>query len=389
VGIAFLLGTGILTIFSRTDWGRQQVLAYTLQTLGGSVNARLAVERIDGNLLTGARLYGFTIADSVGVPLAVIDSLYLRYRVATFPGGDIVITRLQAYGSEISIFRLPGDTLWNYQGIFQGPAEPAAGEPRATLIEHLELYDAKVSIRAPLAADSRLPAARQEEVIQEILADTARWMIEGTDSTGYIRTTLIDVPHAEVQEVYIGPDEREGIFFNVIDAGAVVRLWMEPPLEIRTVKAQMHLQAGIVNYRVENVELANSVGTSVGRIDLTGDRPMYDVFIDTPRFAVADLRWLYPWLPADTTAGRGSLKLWLEDKPDGLQVVAREVVLDMPGTRITGRFGLFTEPAEDALHFVDVDLQADPMWVESVERLLPEDLPVDGLVVGGVTIRGS
>jgi hypothetical protein len=222
VAIAFLIGVVGIFTFSRTRWGRDQVLIYTLGALGGRLNGKLAVERIDGDLLTGAKLYGFTLTDSAGVPLAVIDSVFVRYRVASFTGGDMVINQLDVYGPDISLFRLAGDTLWNYQAIFLDPDPTPGGEPRATLIENLQLFDADISIRVPLETDSRLPPARQEALMQEILADTARWMIEG-DSAGYIRTSLIYVPHAELREVYISPDERGITSASTTTASAITQ----------------------------------------------------------------------------------------------------------------------------------------------------------------------
>ena len=43
----------------------------------------------------------------------------------------------------------------------------------------------------------------------------------------------------------------------------------------------------------------------------------------------------------------------------------------------------------DTLRFVDVDLTADPVRVSTIEKMLPEGLPVRGLVLGGVDIRGE
>lgn len=390
VGLAIAFATGIVVLISlsRTEWGRDQVLEYTLSALGGRLNGDLTVVRLEGNLITGARLYEIRLDDTTGVPLAVIDSAFIRYRLATLTGGDVVINRLDVYGADINIFRLHGDTLWNYQGVFQDPTPDPVGDPTATLVENLRLYETDVTIRMPLVMDARLPEARQEQELAMILADTARWMTEETPE-GYLRTNLMDIAGAEVAELFIGPDERGGIFLEVVDVAAEVRLWLEPALEIRGAQAQLHLQEGILSFDAPNVVLPNSGGSSVGRIDLRGERPLYDVVITTPAFALSDIRFLYPWLPEDPSAGRGSGRLWVEDKPDGLLVVARDVVLDMPDTHITGRFGIIVDPVSDTLRFVDVDLEAEPLRVESVERLLPEDLPVEGLVIGGATIRGS
>lgn len=385
VAIALVMGSVIAYALTQTQRGREEVLAYTLTTLGGRLNGRLTAERLDGNLLAGARLYEVALADTAGVPLLIADSVYIRYRAATFTGGDIVITRLDVYGSRIDIYRMPGDTIWNYQEILQDPTPDAGGDPNATLVEQLRLYDSHVRIRAPLEPDPRYPPERQQEEIRAILADTARWMLEETP-TGYLRVASIEIEEGELAELIVGPDERGGIYFEIVRGIAEARMWQRAPLSIRDVQGQFNLRDGVFNFQVPRAVLSDSRAEIVGRIDLTGDRPLYDLVITTPQFTFSDLRWLYPWMPDDPAAGGGALRLWVEDRPDGLLVLARNLDVEMPGTHITGRFGLI---ADDGLRFVDVQLEAEPLLIDSVERLLPQDLPVEGLVIGGATIRGE
>ena len=387
--LALVLAISALMLFSRTDQGRARVLAYTLELLGGRLNGRLTVASVDGNLLTGATLYDVVLTDTAGVALATVDSAYVRYKVATLTGGDIVIGRVDLWGADVYIFRMPGDTLWNYQSILSDPNPPEEpGEPSATLIEQLTLVDSNIKIRLPLEVDSRLPPERQQEELELILSDTTRYMLD-MEGDAHMRTTLIDVARADVRQLFIGPDERGGISLQLADAEADVRLWMEPPLHVRSVQGELLLSEGLVRYNAGNVQLASSTGESLGVIDLSGERPLYDIYIESSAFTLSDLRWLYPWLPEDPEAGRGSVRLWVKDRDDGLLVVARDVQLDMPDTQVTGRFGLISNPAADALRFVDVDLEAEPLRLESVEQLLPEDLPVEGLVIGGASIRGE
>ncbi len=387
--IALIIAGTALTIFSQTDRGRARVLAYTLQLLGGRLNGVLTVESVQGNLLTGAMLHGVTLTDTSGVALATVDSAFIRYRIATLTGGDIVIGRVTAWGADVHLFRLPGDTLWNYQQILQDPTpDPDPGPPSATLIERLELRDSFVRLQLPIGADPRLSPERQEEERRIIIADSARQMLERVGDD-YLRTTLADVSEATVEQLVIAPDERGGISLRIADAVSTIRLWMAEPIQIRSLQGELHLQEGLVSYRAPRILLADSRAESVGTIDLRGDRPLYDLYLTAPTFRLSDLRWLYPWLPDDPNAGGGSANVWIQDREDELYVVARDAVLEMPETKITGRFGIISDPRNDALRFVDVALEAEPLRVRSVEQLLPEGLPVEGLVIGGATIRGE
>src|SRR5690606_25927674 len=147
---------------TQTERGRQQVLMFTVAALGGRLSGELEIGRIEGNLLVGAKAFNLRLSDEDGAPLAIIDSAFIRYRVASFVGGDIVINRLDLHGAVIDIFRMPGDTLWNYQRILQDPSPgPQTGPPGATLVESLWLHDAEITIRAPLEPDPRLSPERQ------------------------------------------------------------------------------------------------------------------------------------------------------------------------------------------------------------------------------------
>ncbi len=387
IGIALTLGVALILLLTQTDRGREEVLAVTLRTLGGRLNGELTVGRLEGGLITGARLYDIALRDTVGVPLLVADSAFIRYRLATLTGGDIVITRLDVYDAEVDIFRMPGDTIWNYQGILEDPdPDPEPGTAGATFLERMNLFDVSITMRSPVEPDPRLSPTAQEAQVAEILADTARYDLEEVPG-GYLSTSRFDVSEAAVAELFIGPDERGGTYLEVHGGTVDIWLWRGDPLQVRDARASLHLREGMLVYEAPEVVLPDTRGASFGTVDLRGDRPLYDVAITTPEFAFSDLRWLYPWLPEDPAAGGGAGNLRVVDREDGMAVVAREVELEMPGTRVTGRFGLLVAP--ESLQFVDVDLEAEPLRLESVEQLLPADLPVEGLVIGGATVRGG
>src|SRR5690606_22435295 len=65
---ASLLVVAVLLALTRTDRGREKILAIALETLGGQLhpNAALTVGRLEGGLFTGARMYDITLRDAKG-----------------------------------------------------------------------------------------------------------------------------------------------------------------------------------------------------------------------------------------------------------------------------------------------------------------------------------
>src|SRR5690606_38874963 len=169
VAVAAVLVIAIALVATRTDAGRERILAVTLNALGGQLHpdSRLEVQRLEGGLFTGARLYGISLLDPGGEALAVVDSARIDYRVASFFRGDVVLDEVVAYGAEVVIYRLPGDSLWNYQELLQdtAAADTTGGPARATILRGLRLIDSNVTVRLPWEpAEDLSGAAREAEI---------------------------------------------------------------------------------------------------------------------------------------------------------------------------------------------------------------------------------
>lgn len=383
VALALLLAVGGVLFMTRTTWGRAQILEFTLGALGGRLNGGLTVDRLDGSVLTGARLYGVSLTDVDDVPLLVADSAFIEYNLATFVGGDVVIRRLTLYDPELLLLRMPGDSLWNYQAILQDTTQTTGGgAARATLIESLRLVDADVTVRMPWEPDPDLSPAGQRRELREALADTSRLVVDSV-GTGLLRTMRFQVESALAGELLVAPDERGGTTLRVDSAAGEAFLYRDHPLRFRQVQGELALREGVLRYRAPSLVLADSRLTSVGVVDVTGEEPAYDLAFDADTIALDDLRWLFPAIPEE---GGGEGRLWMETRPDGLLFLARDLRLSTPGTEIRGGFGMVLG---DTLRFLETDLTADPLDVETVERMLPGGLPVEGLRIGAVEIGGA
>lgn len=371
----------LLALYTRTNWGRERVLDFTMRSLGGQLNGTLTVQRLAGNVFTGAKLYELSLVDTDGERLVSADSAFIEYRLPTFLGGDVVIERLVLFSADLRLARLPGDSLWNYQRILQDTTpDTLTGVRRATLIERMQVHDAVVGIAMEWSHDPDLSPAEQQRLLRAALTDTARLMAAEVPG-GFVRLMSMDVPFADVSELFIGADERGGTYLKVDSMHADVRLYRDPPLELRHVVGELHLREGMLRYNAPLAVLPSSRLATVGEIDLRGEEPQYNVLVTGERVAFRDMQWLYPRFPDE---GGGTVNLRLRTRPEDLFFFVRDVDLRTPGTHLTGRFGLVIG---DTISFVDADLRAEPLDVRTVEALLPEGLPVRGLVIGGAEIR--
>lgn len=380
VAIAALIGIGLVSFLTRTERGRAEVLAYTITAAGGRLNGTLAIERLEGSLLRGARIYGISITGDDGELLLRADSGYVEYEAPTLIGGDVVVNMLVLYESEVILRRMPGDTLWNYQAILADTtaADPAA-DPRATLIQNLRLVNAEVTVHAPWEPADDLSEREAAREIELALSDTSRLMVDEVPG-GYLRTMYFMLSEVRAGDVVIAPDERGGTFLTVDTAAASVRLWSDPVMRLTDLEARLRLRDGVVHFDAERVGIGGSTAASAGVIDLTGEEPRYDVLVTGSGVELSDLAWLYPHLPEEGELG-GSLEL--ETRPDGIFFGVTDLQLRTPDTRLVGSFGVV---AGDTLLFTDVDLEAAPLRVETVQRMIPGATPIEGLRIGSLVI---
>lgn len=377
--VAGLLAILVLT---QTGWGQSRVLGFALNAASGSINGELTVRRLGGNLLSGARLYGISIRGPRGAPFLQADSAFIDYDIRTLASGDIALDDLVLFDPELYLTRLPSDTLWNYERIFPDTADADTTTGTPTVLDRVRVVDGRVEIRLPWEPDEEGSPAERRQEVREALADTSRLMV-GRAPGGFLRTIRFASLDGTVSRVVVGSDEAGGTSLRVDRLSGLAQLWRDP-LRIRALEGEVALRDGQTRFRVDPLLLPRSRASVAGVYSSEGEEPSYDVVVAADRLAFMDLQPIFPTLP---DRGGGELLLSVETRPDdGLLILAPRLNLVAPGTRLRGSFGMVTG---DTLRFVDANLRADPLRVSTMQQLLPADLPVRGLFIGGVEIQGA
>lgn len=381
-------GIAVATLFiialTQTDPGRERVLALALDATSGGLNGELVVERLDGNLLTGAKLYAIRLAGEDGEPLLLADSALVNYRLPTLIRGDVFLERLVLYDPELYLRRLPGDTLWNYERIFLSGEDEQPGEPgRAFLFEEMRVIDGRVVLRTAWEPGEELVGAEREQSIAEALADTSRLRVERVPG-GLLRTIRIGLDDARLSSSVYAPAERGGSLFHFDRLSGTLRLWREP-FEVEYLEGELAFEEGRIEFRVPRGILPESRFSAFGVIELADEEAgeeanRYDISVVGEQLAFADLQALYPRLPQD---GHARLRFTMETRPEGTLFLVRQLRLEAPGTRIIGDFGMV---AGDTIRFVNTDLEAPTLRVPTIEAMLPAELPIEGLRIGEAEI---
>jgi hypothetical protein len=172
-----------------------------------------------------------------------------------------------------------------------------------------------------------------------------------------------------------------GRLFDVQSLQAQGYVWREPVV-IRDARGTVTTRDSVIAFDFSEVRLPSSTASILGRLVTRAGPNDLDVRIESRRVVFQDLQWLYPNLPRE---GGGTLSLRIQSQPRGTLWLVEDARLTAPGTRVAGSFGVVTG---DTLYFTQVNLRASPLDIELLEDILPGGLPVEGLLVGTVEVRG-
>lgn len=367
-----IAGIALYTV-SNTGVGMERVRRYAIGWLTSRVDGTVRIGSFGGNgLLRGVTLRDFAIIDRRGRPFLRTDSLTIAYNWRTLVSGEIVIERATIYNPQIWFEQLPGDTMWNFQHVFPDRNRPGLPQPprRLILLHDVRIVNGAATVRLPFQkpADAR---GELREVIDTVPGGIAKVM-------------RFDSVFGDLSRVVWESPAEVGRLIDIHTLKGRGFVWHDP-MHVVGMRGTVTLRDSIVTFDVPEARLPSSRASLVGRVIMERGLNFFDVRVDSRSFVFRDLKWLYPRLPMD---GGGSGVLHIQSqRPKGILWLATNARIAAPGTRVAGSFGVVT--GADSLYFTNVDLRASPLNLELVQAMLPQKLPIQGLLVGTVEIKGG
>lgn len=381
VGGAFAVMLVVIIVavlaLTRTQLGVQRVGRYIVGSVAAGLNGKLRVGRITspGGLLGGVTLHDVSIHDPRDRPFLDADSVILSYDWRTLVSGRIVFDRLRLYHPRIVLETLPGDTAWNFETVLAGPPSPQPAKPgpsRLILIGGLRIYDGTATVRFPWAPDS---AGTTQP------ADTARLILTAVPG-GTAREMRFEDLQASLPRVLVSSPDEPGRVFEVADLATRGYVWTTP-FQLERLRGTLTLRDSLVSFDFDPIQLPDSRFSAVGRVIMQPE-VRFDVQLRSDHVDLADMGWVSPDMP---DSGGGRLDLRMQTQPGGGTLwYASNVLFRAAGTRISGALGIVTG---DSAYFTRVDLQARPLNMEVLDRLIPGNIPMQGLRVGSVRVTDA
>jgi translocation and assembly module TamB len=372
-------------VFTGTEWGRERIRRYAQSSLNGMIHGRATIGRISGNLLTGMTVHDFAITDSAGQPFVAVESFSARYAVLSFLRKRIWLTDAVLVHPLIVLNRMPGQK-WNWQNIFlrdtvAKPASQAPGWGDWILFTNAKVVGGQLIVRTPWNPSEHLTPAGRDSVIRQALGGGTRLLVNRVPG-GFQKTVQLDSVNATLPLVRLADPSYAYRLAQVRSLSMVAYPFRPPAAVVRDLVGAFRFNNDSLWWKGAIVRLPNSTAMGDGSYALSSGDMTLTVHSDPASFA--DMRWVYPRLPAN---GHGSLDLALKWRGAAQDYTFTNTDIAIGDARLSGAFGI-TLTDTIALH--DTDVRFRQVDTRLVEQMIPGfQSPFRGVAAGHAVLSGG
>ncbi|HEX3867921.1 MAG TPA: translocation/assembly module TamB domain-containing protein [Gemmatimonadaceae bacterium] len=384
VVVIALLAAGAIYVLSGTDWGHERVRRIALSALGKSIHGRLSIGSISGNLLTGMTVRNVAIADSSGAPFVSLESFSGTYSLAALLHKRIWIGHAVAVRPRIVLDRPPNGE-WNWQRIFPAGA-PSAAPQAPGWLDWLRFTDARVEegqlvVRTPWNPSTQLTPAARDSAIRDALDGKSRLMITRA-AGGFQKLVQLDSVNARIPLLRLAEPGQANRVIEVSSLSMNAFPFRPPGAVVRDLRGSFPFSNDSVWWKSASAALPNTRANGDGSYVFDSGDMTLGLHADPVSFA--DVRWIYPRLPAN---GNGSGDLRLAWRGAVQDYAATNTHVALGDTRVNGSIGV---TLGDTITLHDTDLRFSALDTHTLEQLIQDfKSPRQGTFSGRATLRGG
>lgn len=377
----------VLLWFTQTVGGRERVLRTIVNTANRAFDGRGelrigSLSSIDPRALV---LRDVQLVDTLGASILSVGRVRGRLSVRDALRGVVRISALELDSVRLDLradFSGPFNLQWLLLGDPDAPPPPAREQRLGddVRIDDLVLRDGEMMITLPWEPHPLFVGTERDSVTA--YRDSLYTLIRVPG--GILEQRTITIRTLVAHDVHaITPDNAPGRL--VLDSAQLTV--SEPPVIVHDAQGVVVWYSDSLTFDAGRVLLPDSRLAAAGVINWGQEGPVrYDVRIDAPDVALADINWTWPVLPL---SGRASAKVRMRtmDNPDHLEVMLTELDASAMDSRVTGEVSMIAEVKDFLLY--DVGLRFDPMSTALAARLTEDLLPpeLDGRITGRFVAR--
>ncbi len=375
VGAVLLVATAAGMMFTRTDWGREQVRSFALDKLNAAIRGRVEIDEVlEGDLLRMVRMAGVRIYEPDGRQFARADTLSVHYRWADFLFGNVTLPKATIVGPVVN-FRIDADSGWNFLRVFAGSeseqkGDQQSGRSRRVVIREVTIRSGDLSLRTDWEPEAGFDP------------DSQRWHVERT-ADGWERVIRLERFNATLPTARVAGPPDQGRLFQITQLTTRASI-IGAPVEIEQLRADIEVVRDTLSFQVWQGDLPDSHVFGQGWVTLRSD-PDYEFTLRGNPVTTQDLVWLIPQLPP----GVANLDFHFVNHRGEIALEARNARWESSEATASGDFGMTRRAGSDGIRFTDVDLRAQRVHTKLIESLTGWSLPVSGDVSGAITMEGA
>ena len=384
--LAFVLvAAGAFLVLTRTDTGRNRVRAFALKTLRESVNGRVEIGRIEGNVLGRFSITDIAITDSAGNPFLAAERL-----TATLDAGGLLSRRITLSDVElvkpvVRLTKVP-DAAWNYAQIFRTPdttaADSSTGFGDWVILDDVTLRQGELVVERPWSPDADYEGTQRDSVIRDALAGESRARVDRAPY-GLRQTMDFRAINAVLSKVVVADPASSDVVLQIDSLATLAAPFHPPALDVRRFSGEVRAGSDTISAPSFAILLPQTRAEGSVRYMLNTGDILGALRFDT--LALADLRMIYPPLP-DSGGGRLDLRLAMRDTGSSEYLVTN-ADLHVGTAQALGSFGLVMSDSVSSFRDTDLDLRRIPTSL--IQHFVPEaDFPVAGEFTGHGTVEG-
>jgi translocation and assembly module TamB len=384
ISLLVLIAALAVLIFTGTDWGRERVRRYAENALNGMVHGKARIGGLSGNLLTGMTVHDFSITDSAGAPFVAVEALKGNYSVMSLLQKHIWVDGVQLVRPVVVLDRPPGGH-WNYDRIFPRDTTPKPASQQNGWLDWLRFTNATVTngqliVRTPWNPSAKLKPAARDSVVREALTGGSRLMIRQAPG-GFQKVIQLDSVTGTIPLLRLSEPGIKNRLLQVSSLSMNAYPFRAPGAIVRDLKGSFPFNNDSVWWKGAYVALPSSKATGDGSyVFSSGDMAMT---VHSDPASLADMRWIYPRLPA----GTGKLDLELKWKGGTQDYIVTNADVTVGSAHGTGDVGItFTDTL--ALH--DTNVRFTGVDTRLLEQLIPNfKSPRRGVLSGRAAVSGG
>src|SRR5665213_593112 len=379
-----LIAAGVLFTLTQTSWGRAKVGGYVIGVLRGATHGYVSVDRIDGNLLTGATIVGLVITDSAKAPFVKADTIQARYTLSELIGKKIYLDSVRIVRPVVVLNRMPGGK-WNYDRIYprdttQPPSPP--GFLSWITLRNVTVVDGRVTSHSPWSPSASLSAKQRDSVIKVATSSIGRLNLNrvegGFQKTSDFRDVYGTFPLMRLED----PGDKRQII-DVSSLQMTAEPLKPPSVRVTDAKGRFIILADSLYFaNVTGVLPGSRLSSITGRYNFDSNDLRLRLRGDT--VATNDLLWIDPSIPQ---GGHGKLDFALDWVGPTSDYLATNTSLAVAGATMSGSLGVFVT---DTLAFHDTNVRLAHLDTRTIQEVFPTiKSPRQGYLTGRIAARGG